>query len=146
MWFVAVVLVVIGAGIVGEMSGPLLKALGRRYATDWKYFGWLKAESIYVASDDGRRHWINHVSIEISSDGLAIYFPFFKRYLKSFRIPWEDVRFVDVERETSFLRLPSFLKERFELYICTCGISIEISKKHRELVEHFVSINCEPYK
>lgn len=141
MWFVAVALVFIGVSLVCEMSDPLLRALGSRYTTGWKYFGWLKAESIYISHDDGRRYWINHVSIEISSEGLAIYFPFFKRYLKSFRIPWSDLKFVDVRRETSLFTLPGFLKEKFGLYISTCEITIEVSKKHRELVEHFISTN-----
>lgn len=98
MWLLAAVVVLIGFSILGEISNPLLKDLGARYAVPWKYFGWLRAESIYVSRIGERRYWINHVSIEMAEDGLAIYFPFFKRYLKSFEIPWAEIEYVDIRR------------------------------------------------
>lgn len=41
-----------------------------------------------------KQSWFNEVSIDIGEEGLAIYFPFYGRFMPSVLIPWNDLELV----------------------------------------------------
>lgn len=118
-----------------ESRNSVWKSLSSSYSTEWKYTDWRKAKTLSFWRDTGIKNWFNHVNIEILDTGLAIYLPFFKTYISSILIPWEDLELREKISVDRFGPVKLGLMPSQELYVSSKGIYLAIPYSYKNAIE-----------
>ena len=118
-----------------ESKNILWKELASSYSTKSIPSKFSKAESLSFWNDDGVKSWFNHVHIEILDSGIAIYLPFFKRYIPSILVPWKDIEVRDKVFIGALARFRVRTAAKQDLYIKNKGIHLAIPYSYHSAIE-----------
>ena len=91
---------------------------------------WFGAETLYLW-DATNSSWFNQINIEVRDNGLAIYFPFFKRYMPSILIPWDDIEVQGKVHKGPIEKLRISFVERLQIRVVTTEVYLAISYAHK---------------
>lgn len=130
MTFYLTVIIIILLVIIYEAKNPTWKKLSSKYSTDWKYMKWFGAETLYLW-DTTNSSWFNQTNVDVRDEGLAIYFPFFKRYMPSVLIPWDDLEVQAKVYKGPIARLQIRSFARLQIRVVTAEVYLAINYVHK---------------
>lgn len=91
--FILIILAVLALAIWDEFKKPLWRNVAVDYGVDGKLpFKSDTFDSILFWDKSGNRDWYNGMYISLQPEGIYIYPPFFKLYVKAVCIPWSDIK------------------------------------------------------
>lgn len=136
MSFSILVILLIAIVIWVDFRNPLWRKLSARFKTKWIPHNIFTATTLYLWDTEEKR-WVNHVYIDITEKGLGIYPPFFKRYMNSLLIPWDEIKIDGRVYKGIFQGLKLDIFSRLQVSVSASHVTLAIPYKFNKIIEQF---------